>query len=143
MNKKETVVKKEEPKTLIKAEVSTVTKSIEPETKPVIAVSETPKAETPKENEVLEVEVLNDIDSPKGYYLVVNVFNERVNAARFMKSLRDKGLDPNYFTNPVNNYMYVYLDYVSTRQDADKLIENKLNNSYTEEMWILVVNMNN
>ena len=141
--KKETVVKKEEPKTLIKAEVSTVTKSIEPETKPVIAVSETPKAETPKENEVLEVEVLNDIDSPKGYYLVVNVFNERVNAARFMKSLRDKGLDPNYFTNPVNNYMYVYLDYVSTRQDADKLIENKLNNSYTEEMWILVVNMNN
>ena len=141
--KKETVVKKEEPKTLIKAEVSTVTKSIEPETKPVISVSETPKAETPKENEVLEVEVLNDIDSPKGYYLVVNVFNERVNAARFMKSLRDKGLDPNYFTNPVNNYMYVYLDYVSTRQDADKLIENKLNNSYTEEMWILVVNMNN
>jgi hypothetical protein len=141
--KKETVVKKEEPKTSIKAEVSTVTKSIEPETKPVIAVSETPKAETPKENEVLEVEVLNDIDSPKGYYLVVNVFNERVNAARFMKSLRDKGLDPNYFTNPVNNYMYVYLDYVSTRQDADKLIENKLNNSYTEEMWILVVNMNN
>ena len=141
--KKETVVKKEESKTSIKAEVSTVTKSIEPETKPVIAVSETPKAETPKENEVLEVEVLNDIDSPKGYYLVVNVFNERVNAARFMKSLRDKGLDPNYFTNPVNNYMYVYLDYVSTRQDADKLIENKLNNSYTEEMWILVVNMNN
>ena len=141
--KKETVVKKEESKTSIKAEVSTVTKSIEPETKPVISVSETPKAETPKENEVLEVEVLNDIDSPKGYYLVVNVFNERVNAARFMKSLRDKGLDPNYFTNPVNNYMYVYLDYVSTRQDADKLIENKLNNSYTEEMWILVVNMNN
>ncbi|MBC8883637.1 hypothetical protein H9X57_10470 [Flavobacterium piscinae] len=59
-----------------------------------------------------------------------------------MKSLRDNGLDPNYFTNPANNYMYVYLDYVSTKQEAEKLIENKLNNSYTEEMWILIVNMN-
>ncbi|WP_321539660.1 hypothetical protein [Flavobacterium piscinae] len=56
--------------------------------------------------------------------------------------MRDNGLDPNYFTNPANNYMYVYLDYVSTKQEAEKLIENKLNNSYTEEMWILIVNMN-
>lgn len=140
--KEETFVKKEEPKTSIKKEVSTQTQSAEPEPKPVLAVSDTQKAATPKENEELEIEVLNDIDSPKGYYLVVNVFNERVNAARFMKSLRDKGLDPNYFTNPANNYMYVYLDYVSTKQEAEKLIENKLNNSYTEEMWILIVNMN-
>lgn len=140
--KKETVVKKEEPKTSIKNEVSTQTQSAEPQPKPVLAVSDTQKNATPKENEELEIEVLNDIDSPKGYYLVVNVFNERVNAARFMKSLRDKGLDPNYFTNPANNYMYVYLDYVSTKQEAEKLIENKLNNSYTEEMWILIVNMN-
>ena len=38
--------------------------------------------------------------------------------------------------------MYVYLDYVNSREAADKIIESKLDNLYTEEMWILVVNMN-
>lgn len=143
--KKETVTKKEEPKTAVKPDVVKVTKTdeVKPESKPVVvASSETVKSEKPKENKPVEVEVLNDIDSPKGYYLVVNVFNERMNAARFMKVLRDKGLNPNYFVNPVNNYMYVYLGYVTSREEADKLIENKLNNLYTEEMWILVINMN-
>lgn len=142
--KKEMVVKKEESevKTPVKKEVALANKNneVKTQTSPVAVVSETVKSETP--NEIKAVEVLNDIDSPKGYYLVVNVFNERVNAARFMKSLRDKGLNPNYFTNPANNYMYVYLGYVTTRQEADKLLENKLNNLYTEETWILVVNMN-
>lgn len=143
--KKETVTKKEEPKTAVKPDVVKVTKTeeVKPESKPVVvASSETVKSEKAKENKPVEVEVLNDIDSPKGYYLVVNVFNERMNAARFMKVLRDKGLNPNYFVNPVNNYMYVYLGYVTSREEADKLIENKLNNLYTEEMWILVINMN-
>lgn len=142
--KKDAVVKKEEPKTSVKPTAAAVAKTneVEPKTKPIVVAPEAVKTEIPKESKQAEIEVLNNIDSPKGYYLVVNVFNERVNAARFMKSLRDKGLDPNYFTNPVNNYMYVYVDYVSTRQEADKLIENKLNNLYTEEMWILVVNMN-
>lgn len=144
ITKKDAVVKKEEPKTSVKPAAATVVKTneVEPKTKPIVVAPEAVKTEIPKESKQAEIEVLNNIDSPKGYYLVVNVFNERVNAARFMKSLRDKGLDPNYFTNPVNNYMYVYVDYVSTRQEADKLIENKLNNLYTEEMWILVVNMN-
>lgn len=140
--KNETVVKKEESKASVKPDVATVTKiaEVKPKTNPVVIAPETVKTEIPKENK--SVEVLNDIDSPKGYYLVVNVFNERVNAARFMKSLRDKGLNPNYFTNPANNYMYVYLGYVTSREEAEKLIENKLNNLYTEETWILVVNMN-
>lgn len=142
--KKETVVKKEEPKTSVKPDVETVAKiaEVKPKSNPIAAAAEAIKTETPKESKQPEIEVLNDIDSPKGYYLVVNVFNERVNAARFMKSLRDKGLNPNYFTNPANNYMYVYLGFVNSREEADKLINSKLNNLYNEEMWILVVNMN-
>ncbi len=142
--KKETVVKKEEPKTSVKPDVEIVAKTAEvkPKSNPIVAAAEAIKTETPKESKQPEIEVLNDIDSPKGYYLVVNVFNERVNAARFMKSLRDKGLNPNYFTNPANNYMYVYLGFVNSREEADKLINSKLNNLYNEEMWILVVNMN-
>lgn len=144
--KKETVVKKEEleVKTQAKQEVASATKNTEvkTQTNPVVVTPETVKTEKTKESKSIEAEVLNGIDSPKGYYLVVNVFNERVNAARFMKSLRDKGLNPNYFTNPANNYMYVYLSHVNSKDEAEKLVENKLNNSYTEETWILVVNMN-
>lgn len=143
---KETVVKKEEPevKSTVKPEVVSTNKTpeLQPQSTPVVVTSEPVNLEKPRENKQQEPEVLNNIDSPKGYYLVVNVFNERVNAARFMKNLRDKGLDPNYFTNPANNYMYVYLDYVNSREAADKIIESKLDNLYTEEMWILVVNMN-
>lgn len=87
------------------------------------------------------VQRLNNIDMPKGYYLVANVFNERVNAAKFMMKLRDSGLDPNYFTNPENNFMYVYLDFVNTRAEADALRESKLKNTYFEELWILIVNI--
>jgi hypothetical protein len=78
---------------------------------------------------------------PKGYYLVANVFNERVNAAKFMMRLRDSGLDPNYFTSPENNFIYVYLDFVNTRAEADALRESKLKNTYFEELWILIVNI--
>jgi len=87
------------------------------------------------------VQRLNNIDMPKGYYLVANVFNERVNAAKFMMRLRDSGLDPNYFTSPENNFMYVYLDFVNTRAEADALRESKLKNTYFEELWILIVNI--
>jgi hypothetical protein len=87
------------------------------------------------------VKRLNNIDMPKGYYLVANVFNERVNAAKFMMRLRDSGLDPSYFTSPENNFMYVYLDFVNTRAEADALRESKLKNTYFEELWILIVNI--
>ncbi len=140
--KKETVTKPAEVKTIpdAKPEVSSAVKKPEVKLPSNPAVVQTLEPEKEKGKE--QIETLNDIDSPKGYYLVVNVFNERVNAARFMKSLRDRGLNPNYFTNPVNNYMYVYLGYVTSRLEADKLLENKLNNLYDEEMWILAINMN-
>lgn len=133
---KETIAKKVEAKIAVKPEVAK-TSEVKPESNAVISASETTQPEKQKEEEVL-----NNIDTPKGYYLVVNVFSERVNAARFMKSLRDKGLNPNYFTNPSNNYMYVYLGYVTSKKEAENLIENKLNDLYIEEMWILIVNMN-
>jgi hypothetical protein len=58
-----------------------------------------------------------------------------------MMRLRDAGLNPNYFTNPENNFMYVYLDFVNNRKAADALQQTKLNNLYTEELWILIVNI--
>ncbi|MCU0351215.1 MAG: SPOR domain-containing protein, partial [Flavobacterium sp.] len=75
------------------------------------------------------------------YYIVVNVFNERVNAARFMMKLRQDGLEPDYFINPENNYLYVFLTYYKNREEAEKAKETKFNNRYLEEMWILTINI--
>lgn len=84
---------------------------------------------------------MNIPNTPKGYYIVVNVFNERVNAARFMMKLRQDGLEPDYFINPENNYLYVFLTYYKNKEEAEKAKDTKLNNRYTEEMWILTVNI--
>jgi len=144
-----TIVKAEKPTTLPK-EADVAVKESKPakkvkETEVAVTASE-PKKEIHKPKPSVEsyaetVQILNNIDVPKGYYLVANVFNERVNAAKFMMRLRDEGLNPNYFTNPENNFMYVYLDFVNNRKAADALQQNKLNNLYTEELWILIVNI--
>lgn len=84
---------------------------------------------------------MNIPNTPKGYYIVVNVFNERVNAARFMMKLRQDGLEPDYFINPENNYLYVFLTYYKNKEEAEKAKETKLNNQYSEEMWILTINI--
>lgn len=129
--------------TIVPIKASQPTKK-EAETK-VVQVPQ-PKKTTDKPKPMVEpfsksVQILNNIDVPKGYYLVANVFNERVNAAKFMMRLRDEGLNPNYFTNPENNFMYVYLDFVNSREAAEALQQNKLNNTFTEELWILIVNI--
>ena len=129
--------------TIVLIKASQPTKK-EAETK-VVQVPQ-PKKTTDKPKPMVEpfsksVQILNNIDVPKGYYLVANVFNERVNAAKFMMRLRDEGLNPNYFTNPENNFMYVYLDFVNSREAAEALQQNKLNNTFTEELWILIVNI--
>jgi len=139
----------EKPTPLLSKETIVLIKASQPtkkeaETK-VVQVPQ-PKKSTDKPKPMVEpfsksVQILNNIDVPKGYYLVANVFNERVNAAKFMMRLRDEGLNPNYFTNPENNFMYVYLDFVNSREAAEALQQNKLNNTFTEELWILIVNI--
>ena len=151
VNNQTNVAKTEEiptSKTSVEKEVPAVV-TVKPSKKPAevkVAVSPKPQKEevVPKpapEMSSKPVQFLNNIDVPKGYYLVANVFNERVNAAKFMMRLRDQGLNPNYFTNPENNFMYVYLDFVTNRDAAETLQQNKLNNTFTEELWILIVNI--
>ncbi|WP_276977346.1 SPOR domain-containing protein [Flavobacterium filum] len=103
-----------------------------------------PLQEEPKSSSIATSSLeqkMNIPNTPKGYYIVVNVFNERVNAARFMMKLRQDGLEPDYFINPENNYLYVFLTYYKNKEEAEKAKDSKLNNRYTEEMWILTVNI--
>lgn len=143
-----TIEKKDKPTAMPKEKAVVVKETIPtkkaPESKTVVSKESEKIKEKPKpvsENYSKSVQILNNIDVPKGYYLVANVFNERVNAAKFMMGLRDSGLNPNYFTSPENNFMYVYLDFVNSLEAAEALQKSKLNKTYENELWILIVNM--
>lgn len=143
------VIKEEKPVDLPKETKVVEAKKSKPSKKEADAkVALASEIKKPTENPKPSIEptlettqILNNIDIPKGYYIVANVFNERVNAAKFMMALRDNGLNPNYFTNPENNFMYVYLDFVQTQEAADALQKSSLNNTYSDELWILIVNI--
>ena len=75
-----------------------------------------------------------------GYYIVANVFAVKENAVQFVKTLTRKGFKPKSFVNLQNNYTYVYLARVDTEEEARSLVNNKLNDNYTADMWILGVN---
>lgn len=133
------------PKVQTKPSIAAVTDSkpsqanVKTEQKVSKPVQEEPKSSSTATSSLEQK--MNIPNTPKGYYIVVNVFNERVNAARFMMKLRQDGLEPDYFINPENNYLYVFLTYYKNKEEAEKAKDTKLNNRYTEEMWILTVNI--
>lgn len=133
------------PKVQTKPSIAAVTDSkpsqanVKTEQKVSKPVQEEPKSSSTATSSLEQK--MNIPNTPKGYYIVVNVFNERVNAARFMMKLRQDGLEPDYFINPENNYLYVFLIYYKNKEEAEKAKDSKLNNRYTEEMWILTVNI--
>ena len=75
-----------------------------------------------------------------GYYIVANVFAVKENAVQFVKTLNKKGFKPKSFVNLQNNYTYVYLAKVDTEEEARNLVNNRLNDKYEDDMWILGVN---
>ena len=74
-----------------------------------------------------------------GYYIIANVFAKTSNANRFVKEMNAKGLFAGYFTNPENNYKYVYLKKHDTWTNALTSYYNKLDNAYENKMWIMRV----
>ena len=81
--------------------------------------------------------VINDIEP--GYYIVANVFSEEKYAIQFSEKLKEKGLDSKMFTNPKNNYKYVYLRYVVTWDEALAAYYSNLDNTYFDLIWILFI----
>ncbi|WP_223552029.1 OmpA family protein [Aestuariivivens sp. NBU2969] len=74
-----------------------------------------------------------------GYYIIGNVYSRNFYFKKFMKSLKEKGYSPEYFTNRNNNWKYVYLEYFDTWQEAVASYKSKIDGNYQDEMWILKV----
>lgn len=89
-----------------------------------------------------EIKSLNIDGFPSGYYIIANVFEKDYNLNNFLSELQSKGISADSFLNPNNHYNYVYLAKTADKSEAFDLYKSKLNNSYTENIWILSVNNN-
>ncbi|WP_196889112.1 PorP/SprF family type IX secretion system membrane protein [Aureivirga sp. CE67] len=117
-------------------EEETETEIIEEETEPT-SVTDNQNIKT--EEEIIKVQINRTHDIKPGYYIIANVFSNRKNAIQFMNSLQRSNLEADYFIRPLNNYYYVYLKRLDTKQEALKTYHSKVDGSYTNEIWILVV----
>lgn len=86
--------------------------------------------------------VVNIASLDEGFYIITNVFSVPSNATRFVKKLRDQGLDADYFINPENNFRYVYIKKHDTWNSALATYYSNVNDSYFDDMWIMRVNTN-
>lgn len=76
----------------------------------------------------------------KGHYIITNLFSKPGNAVKWKEFLLSKGLSPQTFTNPKNNYEYVY---IFNNEDIDLVNENYKKFKqipYLKNIWVLEVN---
>lgn len=72
-----------------------------------------------------------------GYYLQVNVYSKKPYADKFLDELRNDGINANYFINPSTGYRHVYILKSDDREEAIRLYNNNLNNSYYDRKSII------
>lgn len=74
-----------------------------------------------------------------GYYLQVYVNSKKSLADRNVDELRNDDIDAGYFVNPINGYMHVYIYKTDSREEAIKMYNNNLNNSFYDSKSIVYV----
>ncbi|WP_299434906.1 peptidylprolyl isomerase [uncultured Aquimarina sp.] len=74
-----------------------------------------------------------------GYYLITNIFKRQNYFERGMARLKEKKLDPKFFKNPKDKYMYVYLERYGTLEEAKAMLTSDFDNRYKGDMYILKI----
>ncbi len=74
-----------------------------------------------------------------GYYLITNIFKRENYFERGMEKLKSQGLEPQYFRNPKDNYIYVYLKRYDDLDEAKQSLFSNVNNSYSGDLYILKI----
>ncbi|MBO0341404.1 PorP/SprF family type IX secretion system membrane protein [Flagellimonas profundi] len=75
----------------------------------------------------------------QGHYIVANVFKNETYLKNFMKELKRKGLQAQYFKNPDNGLNYVYLAKYQENEAAYAAYKSQLKGKYQDEIWIMHV----
>ena len=81
-------------------------------------------------------------DVEPGYYVIANVFSEQENTDKFLKKMKDRGVQADYFKNPANGFRYVYLKKHSSWREALISYYSNVNNTYFETVWLMSINVN-
>lgn len=95
------------------------------------------------ETQKVKLQYINLPNEAKGYYIIANVFAMSENTSNFITLLKKKGLSPTRLINHKNNFQYVSLQRVDSEEEATALVQSQLNGTYTDKLWILVVNSTN
>ncbi|WP_378180170.1 PorP/SprF family type IX secretion system membrane protein [Aquimarina sp. SS2-1] len=74
-----------------------------------------------------------------GYYLITNIFKRENYFERGMDRLKSQGLEPKFFRNPKDNYIYVYLDRFDTLDQAKQSLFSNVGNTYNGDLYILKI----
>lgn len=78
-------------------------------------------------------------DVTDGYYVVANVYKGEHYLNKFVKALRDKGIQADYFDNPKTGLKYVYLKRYDTWDEALAAYKSNFDGAYDGDLWILNV----
>jgi len=87
-------------------------------------------------------EVENEEGLEPGFYLIANVYGTKKYFDNFMKTLREKGLEPKSFYRKLNKYNYVYLERYNTMGEARKARDSQFFGKYADKTWIFRVKGN-
>ncbi len=104
---------------------------------PVASTSHASTSGIVQKNGMLKTYDISGLGS--GYYIIASVFANSRDARKSVEELQSRGFDAHYFTNPEDNFRYVYLKKHDTWTNALTSYYSKLNNSYDEDMWIMRV----
>ncbi len=94
-----------------------------------------------KENKQDEIFNYNIEGVNKEYYIIANVFAKERNKSNFIKHLKSKGYNADYFYNPIKKYYYVYIDKGLDKDKIQALHDTKINKTYKDDIWVLSVNL--
>lgn len=83
--------------------------------------------------------IITDIKS--GYYVITNVFNEEKSAQKWEAYLVKKGLNPQTFINPNNNWIYVYILQTESAKEAFSLQQDLKQEKPFKDTWVLKINL--
>ncbi|GAA0711892.1 hypothetical protein GCM10009430_01800 [Aquimarina litoralis] len=102
----------------------------------------TTKNDNQTKKEAVLTETLSDIEGnsvEKGYYLITNIFKRKPYFERGMGKLKKMGLNPKWFKNPKDTYIYVYLDRYDTFDEAKALLYSDYDGKYEGDLYILKI----
>ncbi|WP_299243313.1 peptidylprolyl isomerase [uncultured Aquimarina sp.] len=99
-------------------------------------------SQIPINEDTVLTETLSNIEGhaiKNGYYLITNIYKHRSHLDQGITRLEKQGIRPNYFVNPKDSYLYLYLKKYDTLEEAKAMFLSHFNDQYKEDLYILKI----